>query len=70
MGLLPITIARVLYAILAGAVTFLIVWIIGAAVIDKHADIGGKLEDWAPLLGLLVGLLTYCVVPTPKSPVA
>lgn len=73
MGLLPITFARVLYAVLAGVLTFVLFWAVGALIVDnsmKNADIGQKLKDFAPLVGLLVGLLTYFVNPAPKTPVA
>ena len=48
---------RVVYAILAGVVAFLVVYIIGAVVMHFDATIGGLLEQWSPLIGLLVGQL-------------
>lgn len=50
---------RALYALLVDVVTFLVVWILGAIVTSFETNIGAKLEQFAPLIGLLVGLVSF-----------
>ena len=54
---------RIAYAILAGVVAFLVVFILGVIVTHFEATIGAKLQDFAPLIGLLVGIVYFFVRP-------
>lgn len=56
-------VGRVVYVLLAGIVTFLIVFVIGVILFHFDSNIGGKVEAFAPLIGLLVGLLYFFTRP-------
>lgn len=56
-------IGRIVYAVLSGVVTFLIIWIIGAITAHYDTNIGAKIEDFSPLIGLLVGLWVFFAQP-------
>lgn len=56
-------IGRIVYAILAGVVAFLVIFILGVIVNHFDATIGAKLEQFAPLIGLLVGLVYFFARP-------
>jgi hypothetical protein len=58
---------RVVYAILAGVVAFLVVYIVGAVVMHFDTTIGSLLEQWSPLIGLLVGLVYFFAGPKPTD---
>jgi hypothetical protein len=60
---------RIAYAVLAGVVAFLVVFIIGAIVAHFEAAIGSKLEAFSPLIGLLVGLVYFFARPNSVPPV-
>lgn len=59
--MLPLTglLGRICNAILNGVIAFLVVFILGVIVMKFEATIGTKLEQFAPLIGLLVGLVTF-----------
>lgn len=67
----PLTglIGRIAYAVLAGVVAFLVVYILGAIVNHYDTTIGLKLEQFSPLIGLLVGIVYFFARPTPTTPV-
>jgi hypothetical protein len=60
--------ARIVYAILAGVVTFIIVYILGAIVVHFDSSIGALIEKFAPLIGLLVGLWYFFGRPHANPP--
>jgi hypothetical protein len=60
-------IARAAYAVLAGVITFLIFYFIGVVVFHFEQTIGMKLEQFSPLIGLLVGIVCFFRYPTPFS---
>ena len=60
-------VGRIVYAILAGVVAFLVVFIVGAVVTHFDGTIGSLLEEWAPLIGLLVGLVYFFAGPRPNG---
>lgn len=62
-------VGRIAYAILAGVIAFLVVFILGVIVTHFEATIGSKLEQFAPLIGLLVGIVYFFVRPTPAPPI-
>ena len=57
---------RIVKAILVGVVTFIVVFIIGAIVAHFDGEIGGMIEKFSPLLGLLAGLVMFF---TGESPI-
>jgi len=59
---------RIAYAVLAGVIAFLVVFIVGALVVHFDATIGGILERFAPLIGLLVGIVYFFIRPNPSPP--
>lgn len=52
-------VGRALYALFVGVITFLVVWILGAIIVHFEAAIGAKVEQFAPLIGLLAGLVQF-----------
>lgn len=61
-------IGRVAYAILAGVIAFIVFYIIGVLAAHFDANIGGIIEKFSPLIGLLVGIVTFFRYPTPLVP--
>ena len=52
-------IGKAIYALLVGVVTFLVVFILGAIIVHFEAAVGQKVEDFAPVIGLLAGLAQF-----------
>jgi hypothetical protein len=52
-------IARLAWSALAGLITFIIVYIIGAILVSTGVDAGNILERFAPILGLLVAVAYF-----------
>ena len=52
-------IARLVYAVLAGVVTYVVLYIIGLLVGKFDASIGDIIVKFAPLIGLLVALYYF-----------
>lgn len=52
---------RVAYAVMYAVVTFLVVYIIGILLgnVSQAAEVGALLKTYAPLLGLLAGLVSF-----------
>ena len=50
---------RIVYALLAGLVAFIVLLIIGIIVEKFDAEIGELIQKFAPLIGLLVGVLYF-----------
>ncbi len=62
-------IGRIVYAILAGVIAFLVFFILGVIINHFDTTIGSKLEEFAPLIGLLVGLVYFFAGPSRGAPV-
>lgn len=56
---------RIAYAVLAGVVTFIIVFIIGVFATSFSAEVGALLKQYAALIGFLVGLVYFFLRPVP-----
>ncbi len=69
MGLTGLA-ARIVYAILAGVVTFVVLLIIGFIVAKFDANIGGIVQKFAAVIGLLVGLWYFFAGPGRVRPQA
>jgi cation transporter-like permease len=58
--------ARIAYAVLAGVVAFLIVFVLGVVVKKFEAEAGTKIMDFSALIGLLVGIVYFFARPNPS----
>ncbi len=56
---------RAINAILYGVITFIVFFIIGVIAAHFDVTIGNTLKEFAPLIGLLAGLLVFFTRPTP-----
>lgn len=56
---------RTAYAILSGVVIFLVVFILGVVLAHFDATIGGKLEQFSPIIGVLAGIVVFFAYPVP-----
>lgn len=58
---------RIVYAVLVGVVTFLVVYVIGALLVQFGVSAGTKVEQFAALVGLLVALVAFFTRSTPTT---
>jgi hypothetical protein len=61
-------IARIVYAVLVGVVTFIVLLILGIFVTKVDVNAGNIIKEMAPLIGMLVGVLYFFVKPYPPQP--
>jgi hypothetical protein len=59
---------RIVYALLAGVVTFVVILILGVIISHFDAQVGSILEKYAAVIGLLVGLV-YFFTRNPGTPI-